>query len=188
MGDSIVGYAAVFSQASANFAGWIEILEAGCFDQALCEGRNNILCRVDHLLPIGSTNDGNLDVGTDKTGLWYVATPGPEHRWALDDVRSGELDGSSFAFSMQPGGDDRWGLTKSGHLVREIVSVGSLSDVAPVRVGAYPDASVELRGPGRYPCPFCRASHDGACPGRRPATLDWTDAMAELRRRYHAHT
>ncbi len=146
LGDTVTGYAAVYGQASANFDGFTEVLEPGCFDGAICEGAN-ILCRVDHKIVIGDTNTaGSLDVWTDDVGLGYACRVAEWDEPVLRMVQSGFLDGSSFAFMLAPRGRDRWGLTASGHRVREILDVGDLVDVAPVRSGAYPDSPVAVRG------------------------------------------
>ena len=142
---AVGGHAAVYNVPSVNLGRFVEVLEEGCFDGSLAEG-GNVVARFNHQHVFASTNDGNLSLRTDSTGLLYLIDPAPG--WLLEMVGSGECTSSSFAFDIRAGGSDRWGLTDSGSLVREVADVGRLVDVAPLSIDpAYPAASdVALRG------------------------------------------
>jgi uncharacterized protein len=146
VGRKIVGHAAVFNRASRNLGGYVETILPHAFDGALSEGRN-VQARYNHMpqFVIGDTDSGSLTVQPDATGLAYEVEPGPEHQWLLKAVQRGDVRGSSFAFNQLGGGEERWGETAAGSLIREIRSVGSLLDVAPVDSPAYPAAEAEVR-------------------------------------------
>jgi HK97 family phage prohead protease len=143
-GNRLTGHAAVYDTPS-RFIGFVEVLERGCFDGPLCDGRN-IVARFNHspAYVLGSTDDGRLDVWTDDVGLAYSVDPVPG--WLADMVRAGDVDGSSFAFNqLHPAAADRWGVSEAGTLVREIEVIGNLIDVAPVEDPAYLATSAEVR-------------------------------------------
>jgi len=143
----IHGHAAVFSRASRNLGGFVEVIEPGAFDGVMSECMP-VECRYNHRpsMVLGDLNDGRLNIWTDDVGLAYSVRPRPGYEWLLDAVRRRDVTSSSFAFSMLGGGEQRWGYNEQGRLLREVVSVGRLTDVAPVDDPAYPAASdVQLR-------------------------------------------
>ena len=68
----------------------------------------------------------------DEVGLRYEF-PVPETSYGRDvaeNIRNGIVRGSSFAFSIAPGGEE-WTQEK-GRSIRTVTTVGSLVDVGPV--------------------------------------------------------
>jgi len=91
--------------------------------------------------------EGTLATGIDEVGLWYEfdapnTTTGND---LLESVRRGDIDQSSFAFTVAPGGDT-WERDEDGAtFTRTISRIAALFDVSPVTEPAYADTSVAVR-------------------------------------------
>ena len=85
-----------------------------------------------------------LSLTVDEIGLRYEF-PVPQTTYGKDvaeNIRSGIIRGSSFAFSIAPGGEE-WTQEK-GRSIRTVTTVGSLVDVGPVCYPAYAQANVSV--------------------------------------------
>lgn len=149
------GYAAVFGKESENLGGqkyqFREIIEPGAFDDVLLD---DVRALVNHdpnmILARSKAGNGSLTIGTDETGLFYQFDA-PDTRAGndlLESIRRGDIDQSSFSFSVDEGGQS-WEEKKEGDgpvmVTRTIKRVSRLYDVSPVTYPAYPDATVALR-------------------------------------------
>lgn len=136
----IVGYAAVFNSASQLLGegnrSFIETIRPGAFKELLasadCRGRYN------HDAILGRTKAGTCRIAEDAVGLRYEidlpdTTAG---RDVAESIRRGDVDGSSFAFRIQPSGES-WKMGDGGIAQREITKVSELLDVGPVDFPAY---------------------------------------------------
>ena len=85
----------------------------------------------------------------DETGLRYEIDPGNTQvgRDVVEHIARGDVDGSSFTFTI-PAGGDKWTRTtdEEGRVleVRELLDV-DLFDVSPVVFPAYEGTSVSMR-------------------------------------------
>jgi len=85
-----------------------------------------------------------LSLTVDDVGLRYEF-PVPDSTYGRDlanNIRDGIVLGSSFAFTVAPGGDS-WAI-EDGQSVRTIRSVDSLIDVGPCTYPAYGDGGLEV--------------------------------------------
>jgi uncharacterized protein len=142
------GYAAKFNTRSDDLGGFVEVIAPGAFDQAL---GSDVRALINHdpslILARSRDGTGTLRLFVDDAGLGYEFAPDMEQSYARDLVRAlarGDVDQSSFAFSIADGGEE-WS-EREGITVRTITKVARLYDVSPVTYPAYPDASVALRG------------------------------------------
>ncbi len=143
----ITGYAAVFDSESNDLGGFIEIIRRGAFDETLAENPD-VAARVQHmggLMTIGRTTNGTLKLKADKKGLHYEVDPANTSagRDILELIRRGDINKSSFAFSLRGQTGARWNF-EANPPRRELLSV-NLHDVAPVDGPAYNDTSVAVR-------------------------------------------
>jgi HK97 family phage prohead protease len=150
----IRGYAAVFGKESSNLGTeerqFIEIIERGAFDDVLND--NTVaLFNHDSNFPLARSNNGKgtLSLGVDESGLWYSFDM--PHTRAGDDIlesiRRGDVESSSFAFTIARGGE-QWSESRDGDAKvfrRSITKVARLHDISIVVSPAYPDATVALR-------------------------------------------
>jgi len=148
------GYAAVFGKRSSNLGfgnyEFYEIIERGAFDDAL---KDDVRALFNHdpnlILARSKAGEGTLAIGADDTGLWYEFTPPDTNagRDLVESLKRGDVDQSSFAFSLVKSGQT-WEETREGEktvVIRTIKKIQRLYDVSPVTYPAYPDASVALR-------------------------------------------
>lgn len=149
------GYAAVFGKESENLGGqkyqFREIIEQGAFDDVLMD---DVRALVNHdpnmILARSKAGNGSLTIGTDDTGLFYEFEA-PDTRAGndlLESIRRGDIDQSSFSFSVNDEGQ-AWEKKQDGDgpvmMTRTIKRVSRLYDVSPVTYPAYPDATVAIR-------------------------------------------
>ena len=151
----IRGHAAVFNRESENLGSstwqFREVIESGAFDDVL---KDDVRALLNHdpnfILARSKAGEGTLRIGTDDTGLWYEfdAPDTQAGRDLMESLKRGDIDQSSFSFTVAEGGD-RWEETRVGEgpviAKRTITKVARLFDVSPVTYPAYPDATVALR-------------------------------------------
>lgn len=151
----ITGYAAVYDAPTTIYDSngeFQEIVCRGAFDEFLAGGQD-VLCRVQHqggLLTIGRLSNGSLELTSDGKGLRYRCyTPNTTAgRDVLEMARTGLMRGSSFAFIVNPDGQ-QW-ETRSAVPVRRLTSL-TLIDVAPVDDPAY-EATTLAASRNTQPC------------------------------------
>lgn len=139
----IKGYAARFNSRSNNLGGFVEDIQPGAFTEAAVRDDVRALFNHDSNLILGRTKSGTLTLREDETGLHYEINPPDTSagRDLVESIRRGDIDGSSFAFSVE---DDTWGKTEDGMPIRTLRKV-ALYDVSPVTFPAYPSSSVSVR-------------------------------------------
>jgi HK97 family phage prohead protease len=144
-GQKIGGYGAVFGKLSRNLGGFVEQVGTGAFNQSRALGWPNVICRYNHdaNMVLGTTAGQTLQLRTDGTGLDYEVDPPKARADILELVQRHDIQFSSFAFRVPPGGDE-WSVTDQNYPMRTLHEV-QLVDVAPVLDPAYPDASAGLR-------------------------------------------
>lgn len=143
----IEGYAALFNSNSEDLGGFVETIAPGAFTDALAatpdvralfnHDPNNILAR---------TKSGTLRVWEDAKGLAFDGEL-PDTQLARDlqvSMARGDVDQTSFAFSVARGGEEWTGLDGQTAM-RRINAVERLYDVSVVTYPAYPETTVALR-------------------------------------------
>jgi HK97 family phage prohead protease len=98
------------------------------------------------LLARSKFGKGTLKLTIDGVGLKYEfeapqSTIGND---LLESIKRGDLDESSFSFSVSKGGDE-WS-EENGVKIRRIKRIAALYDISPVTEGAYADTVVGVRG------------------------------------------
>ena len=152
---TVVGWGAVFDVESRMiYEGgklFKEVIERGAFDEVLSRIDDlNVIANRDHdnTKMLARSRSKTLSLSTDDKGLRYEfqlpnTTLG---RDTLEMMQRGDLNESSFAFSVDKG-DEVWSRGQDGVPIRKIKRVSGLYDVAIVTTGAYPttDVSTALR-------------------------------------------
>lgn len=143
----IVGLAAVTYNGTAKtqYKLWDKTFERimpGTFDRAVAEDDVRGLFNHDPNQLLGRATAGTLSLAVTKRGLAYEITPGDTTvgRDVLEHVRRGDLQGSSFSFTVT---DEAWRKEK-GISIREITGV-NLFDVGPVTFPAYEATTTAIR-------------------------------------------
>lgn len=142
---TLAGYAAVFDTETDIGGYFRERIVRGAFAEALRRDDIHALFNHDYGRVIGRVRAGTLKVAEDERGLRVEIAP-PDTQDARDliaNIRAGNIDQMSFAFSME-GGRQVWDETGNMPL-RTIEKVGELFEVSVVPRGAYATTEIGLR-------------------------------------------
>lgn len=138
----IAGYAAVFNRDSSDM-GFVEQVDPAAFNRTLKQADVRGLGNHDVNWLLGRVKSGTCRLTVDDTGLRYeidVNVNDPDGVRALEKVKRGDWDGSSFSFNTI---QDQWDWSTSPPQ-RRLLEV-ALIDVGPVTFPAYPDATAASR-------------------------------------------
>lgn len=142
----IIGLASVFNSLSEPMWGFREIIKPGAFDDVLNDDVRGLF-NHDRNYILGRSSSGTLSLSVNEQGLVYDITA-PDTQTIRDLVIApmlrGDVNQSSFAFSVAPNGDD-WYQDDDGMVVREIHKISRLYDVSPVTYPAYQAANSTVR-------------------------------------------
>lgn len=142
--DYITGYAVRFDKWSVPLAVWNEKGFVESIDKRALEGvdMSKVIASVNHNFDkvLARAEKGTLGLKIDDNGLKYeIKVPNTTvGRDTLEDVRNGNLTGSSFIFTTV---EDKWVFKKEGHDERTVLKIGKLIELGPVTMPAYPDSS-----------------------------------------------
>ena len=143
-GRRLVGHAAVFDSLSENLGDFVEVIRAGAFTELL-RTNPDVRCLINHDpdLVLGRTKSATLSLREDPAGLAFTCLL-PDTSFAADLVASMERkDVAECSFSFIAGAD-RWSQ-RGDLMLREVIRVDGLFDVAVVAYPAYPTATAALR-------------------------------------------
>jgi len=139
-GATLVGYAVLWGQLSEDLGGFFERFESGAFLEVI---GTDVCCLVDHDMGriVGRTLAKTLRLQEDDRGLRYeVDLPDTSiARDLAENIRLGNIRGSSFAFRVPPEGERIERI--DGKLVRTVTKVVRLRDVGPTTFPAYANGS-----------------------------------------------
>ena len=146
---TVEGYALLFGVSSDNL-GFEEVIERGALDGVL--GKSDVFALLNHdrskgILARAKNGNGSLSLEVDSKGLKYrfEAPKTALGNELLENLRRGEIDQSSFAFTVADGGE-KWERQKNGVWKRTISKFERIYDVSPVYNAAYSKTSVYMRG------------------------------------------
>lgn len=146
-GKKLQGYAAIFNQETVIGNWFREVVRPGAFTQALQEQADvRALFNHSENFVLGRTSAGTLRLWEDAQGLGYEVDL-PDTSLAKDlavSIKRGDVDQSSFAFSVLKDGED-WDEDEKGKLPLRTLKRLWLYDVSPVTFPAYEDTSVSVR-------------------------------------------
>lgn len=115
---TVEGYALLFG-VSADNLGFEEVIERGALDGVL--GKSDVFALLNHdrskgILARAKNGNGSLSLEVDSKGLKYrfEAPKTALGNELLENLRRGEIDQSSFAFTVADGGE-KWERQKTGY-------------------------------------------------------------------------
>lgn len=146
---NITGYAVVFESISEDL-GFIERIMKGAITDDTIK-KSDVFCLLNHdstkVLARSKYGEGSLKLEIDERGLKYSFTA-PQTDLGneiLEHLERGEIDSSSFAFTVSlDEGSEKW-YTVEGVQYRDIYVVEALYDVSPVYQPAYQETTVSKR-------------------------------------------
>ena len=136
----IEGYAIVFNELSEDLGGFREMILPEAVTQELID-KSDIYYLYNHnndSTPLARSNhgQGSLELTIDDKGLKYRFNCINSEFYEL--VKRGDLDKSSFAFSLpKDGSGEIWEKSQEYNYVRKIVKIEQLFDCSAVLVPAY---------------------------------------------------
>lgn len=146
---NITGYAVVFESVSEDLGFRERIMKGAITDDTI--KKSDVFCLLNHdstkVLARSKYGEGSLKLEIDERGLKYSFTApntdlGEE---LLEHLQRGEIDSSSFAFTVSlDEGSEKW-YTVEGVQYRDIYKIDELYDVSPVYQPAYQETTVSKR-------------------------------------------
>lgn len=136
----IEGYAIVFNELSEDLGGFREMIMPEAVTQELINNSDiyYLFNHCDNSTPLARSNhgSGSLELSIDSKGLKYRFNCINSEFYEL--VKRGDLDKSSFAFSLpKDGSGEIWEKSSEYNYVRKIVKIEQLFDCSAVLVPAY---------------------------------------------------
>lgn len=144
----IEGYAIIFNQLSEDLGGFREMILPEAIDQELINN-SDIYYLFNHnndSIPLARSNhgQGSLELTIDSKGLKYKFNCINSEFYEL--VKRGDLDKSSFAFSLpKDGSGEVWEKSQKYNYIRKIVKIEQLYDCSAVLVPAYSQTELYAR-------------------------------------------
>jgi len=146
---TVEGYAVVFNSQSEDLGFRERIMKGAITDDTI--KKSDVFCLLNHdstkVLARSKYGEGSLKLELDERGLKYSFTApntdlGEE---LLEHLQRGEIDSSSFAFTVSlDEGSEKW-YTVEGVQYRDIYKIDELYDVSPVYQPAYQETTVSKR-------------------------------------------
>ena len=144
----IEGYSIVFNELSEDLGGFREMILPEAIDQELINN-SDIYYLYNHnndSTPLARSNHGvgSLELTIDSKGLKYRFNCINTEFYEL--VKRGDLDKSSFAFSLpNDGSGEIWEKSQEYNYIRKIVKIEQLFDCSAVLVPAYSQTELYAR-------------------------------------------
>jgi HK97 family phage prohead protease len=145
----IEGDGAVFGVETVVGRWFREKIRAGAFTRVLSESPDVIgAYNHDWTYVLGRTTAGTMNLEETDKGLRYSIDVNPNDPQAMsvyEKVKRGDVNQSSFAFTVRK---EEWTEPSDDSeelALREIVEIGKLFDVGPVPFAQYPEASAQAR-------------------------------------------
>jgi HK97 family phage prohead protease len=148
--EVIRGLAIPYNRLSVDLGGFRERILPGAFDKILNRqrGKREIVSYFNHdpNWLLGREMAGTLEITSDERGISYIVEPPDTSagRDVLALVRSKNLRGSSFAFTVAQRGGERFTTDETGKAIREVVEASGLYEMGPVVTPAYSSTSVAV--------------------------------------------
>lgn len=148
--EVIRGLAIPYHRLSVDLGGFRERIMPGAFDKVLSRqrGKQEIVSYFNHDANwlLGRESAGTLEIVHEERGISYIVEPPDTQagRDVLALVRSKNLRGSSFAFTVSQKGGERFTTDETGKAIREVVEASGLYEMGPVVTPAYSSTSVAV--------------------------------------------
>ena len=143
---TVSGYGSVFNSQSEDL-GFIETIDPNAITEETIK-RSDVFATLNHdmdkILARCKYGSGSLELKCDDKGLYYrFDAPNTDlGDELLEHLNRGEIDSSSFAFTVKR---DEWKKGDDGKHYRRILEIDQLFDVSPVYCSAYPEAICQKR-------------------------------------------
>lgn len=139
----IVGCAIKYNVRSQLLGWFFEQIDERALDEA---DLSDVVALFNHdnNIVLGRTLSGTLTLEKRSDGLYYVIEPPTSANHILESIERGDVRGSSFQFTVAPGGADWDTDPETGADVRTVKKIKRLYDVSPVTFPAYLDTDTDV--------------------------------------------
>ena len=143
---TVSGYGSVFNSQSEDL-GFIETIDPNAITDETIK-RSDVFATLNHdndkILARCKYGSGSLELKCDDKGLYYrFDAPNTDlGDELLEHLNRGEIDSSSFAFTVKR---DEWTKGDDGKTYRRILEIDQVFDISPVFCAAYPEAICQKR-------------------------------------------
>ena len=143
---TVSGYGSVFNSQSEDL-GFIETIDPNAITEETIK-RSDVFATLNHdmdkILARCKYGSGSLELKCDDKGLYYrFDAPNTDlGDELLEYLNRGEIDSSSFAFTVKR---DEWTKGADGKTYRRILEIDQVFDISPVFCAAYPEAICQKR-------------------------------------------
>lgn len=143
---TVSGYGSVFNSQSEDL-GFIETIDPNAITEETIK-RSDVFATLNHdmdkILARCKYGSGSLELKCDDKGLYYrFDAPNTDlGDELLEHLNRGEIDSSSFAFTVKR---DEWTKGDDGKSYRRILEIDQVFDISPVYCPAYPEAICQKR-------------------------------------------
>ena len=143
---TVSGYGSVFNSQSEDL-GFIETIDPNAITDETIK-RSDVFATLNHdndkILARCKYGSGSLKLKCDDKGLYYrFDAPNTDlGDELLEHLNRGEIDSSSFAFTVKR---DEWTTGDDGKTYRRILEIDQVFDISPVYCAAYPEAICQKR-------------------------------------------
>ena len=143
---TVSGYGSVFNSQSEDL-GFIETIDPKAITDETIK-RSDVFATLNHdndkILARCKYGSGSLELKCDDKGLYYrFDAPNTDlGDELLEHLNRGEIDSSSFAFTVKR---DEWTKGDDGKTYRRILEIDQVFDISPVYCPAYPEAICQKR-------------------------------------------
>lgn len=143
---TVSGYGSVFNSQSEDL-GFIETIDPNAITDETIK-RSDVFATLNHdmdkILARCKYGSGSLELKCDDKGLYYrFDAPNTDlGDELLEYLNRGEIDSSSFAFTVKR---DEWSKGDDGKTHRRILEIDQVFDISPVFCPAYPEAICQKR-------------------------------------------
>lgn len=143
---TVSGYGSVFNSQSEDL-GFIETIDPNAITDETIK-RSDVFATLNHdmdkILARCKYGSGSLELKCDDKGLYYrFDAPNTDlGDELLEYLNRGEIDSSSFAFTVKR---DEWTKGDDGKTHRRILEIDQVFDISPVFCPAYPEAICQKR-------------------------------------------
>jgi HK97 family phage prohead protease len=147
---TLTGIAAPYNTWSSDLGGFREQIRPGAFARALRE-KQDTKCLFNHdpNYVYGRVKNGTLTLRDTDAGLGFTCQldkKNSRHQDLYSSVQRGDVDACSFAFQLDPGGDE-WNGARNQ---RTLIDIAKLYDVSAVCNPAYPQGTTVAARSAQY--------------------------------------
>lgn len=137
------GTGIVFNSWSEDLGGFREMILPEAVDGIFDDADVRSFFNHDPSYILGRTKSGTMRLDVKKAGVGYEVDLPSSRSDVHESVARGDVDGSSFMFTVADGGDT-W-TSRGGVLERKVHKFGNVFEMGPVSMPAYRKATVSAR-------------------------------------------